>query len=322
VIGLYAIIDLPHAGGVEPQQVLRAALGDRLRGGTHGAGAVQLRAKGASTGERVELLRQFGPLCLDAGATLWVNDDVAAAVAGVSGVTGVHLGVEDPGWEEPAAVRRAVANAALGVGLSTHDLAQVRAAARAGADYLGFGPVAPTRSKQRPDPVVGFAGLADACRVASRPVVAIGGLDLDGVRRAAEAGAAGAAVIAALVAADPTRIRDRAEALAHAFAEGAAPLELDAVAARIPVLPRAVLEGLADAADDLGVLASLRLPARFAPRRLRERVLYRPSDVLDLEWALGRDPQQSWEDWLQTGRAAGTSDLVALRPRDRPARGP
>src|SRR5262249_43988502 len=67
----------------------------------------------------------------------------------------------------------------LWIGISTHDLAQVRAACDAGADYLGFGPVFATATKENPDPVQGLAGLRAAVAAAAAtgcPVVAIGGI--------------------------------------------------------------------------------------------------------------------------------------------------
>ena len=71
------------------------------------------------------------------------------------------------------------------LGVSTHDLTQVRGGAGLPVDYIGFGPVLPTRSKAQHEPSVGFAGLSAACVVARHPVVAIGGLDAEGAVRAA-----------------------------------------------------------------------------------------------------------------------------------------
>jgi thiamine-phosphate pyrophosphorylase len=81
------------------------------------------------------------------------------------------------------------------VGVSTHSLAQARAAAEGGADYIGFGPVFPTGSKTNPDPVVGLEGLREACRAVQIPVVAIGGITRQLARSVAEVGAHAAAVI-------------------------------------------------------------------------------------------------------------------------------
>jgi thiamine-phosphate pyrophosphorylase len=82
--------------------------------------------------------------------------------------------------------------------VSTHDVAQVRAARDAGADYLGFGPIFPTRTKQNPDAVQGLSGLRAAVTAAAgRPIVAIGGITPS---HAADVYAAGAAAICAIAA--------------------------------------------------------------------------------------------------------------------------
>ena len=104
------------------------------------------------------------------------------------------------------------------LGVSTHDLTQVRASAGLPVDYIGFGPVLPTRSKAQHEPSVGFAGLSAACVVARHPVVAIGGLDAEGAVRAASCGAAMVATIGALVAPAAGEVRARVVALATALA--------------------------------------------------------------------------------------------------------
>jgi thiamine-phosphate pyrophosphorylase len=120
--------------------------------------------------ELVRIARMARRVCDDAGAALIVNDRLDVAL--VVGADGVHLGQHDL----PISDARRIAGD-LWIGISTHDLVQVRAACAAGADYLGFGPVFQTVTKERPDPVQGVAGLAAAVRAAgSTPVVAIGGI--------------------------------------------------------------------------------------------------------------------------------------------------
>jgi thiamine-phosphate pyrophosphorylase len=119
-----------------------------------------------------------------------VNDRVDVALA--AGADGVHLGQEDL----PLAAARELAGTRLVIGVSTHTPAQAEAAARAGADYLGFGPVFATSTKANPDPVQGVAMLAEAVRRAAPvPVVAIGGIGLAQVEEIAASGAAAACVI-------------------------------------------------------------------------------------------------------------------------------
>ena len=218
--GLYAILDWPHAGGLDAAAAARALVGGCPEG--PGPRLFQLRCKGVDTSTRITLIEQVGPICRAAGVPLVVNDDLDAALARPDLVGGLHLGQDDlhrlgapAAW--PAAIAGLRARGLL-VGVSTHDLAQVRASAAWPVDYIGFGPVLTTRSKASPEPCVGFAGLTAACASAARPVVAIGGLDAAGALQAARCGAAMVATIGALVAASAAEVRTRVVALALALA--------------------------------------------------------------------------------------------------------
>lgn len=131
--------------------------------------ALQVRMKKASASELARVARMARRVCKH--IPLVVNDriDVANAV----GADAVHLGQTDVPIEEARRITK------LAIGVSTHNVEQVRAAVAAGADYLGFGPVFATTTKEHPDPVQGLAGLAAA--VAAAPgvtIVAIGGIGL------------------------------------------------------------------------------------------------------------------------------------------------
>lgn len=204
--GLYAIVD-PERAGPHGAEALAEAV---LRGG---CAVLQLRAKATARGPLLTLARRLRARARAAGVPFVVNDH--ADVACLVGADGLHLGQDDLPVPE---ARRLVGDRPIGV--STHDLGQIDAAVAAGADLVGFGPVFPTTSKARPDPVVGLEGLAEACRRAPVPVVAIGGLDLERAREAARAGAALVAVISALTAAaDP----EAAAAALHLAVRDAAP---------------------------------------------------------------------------------------------------
>jgi thiamine-phosphate pyrophosphorylase len=110
----------------------------------------------------------------------------------------VHLGQDDL---PPAAARALLGPRAL-IGLSTHDLLQVRAAALEPIDYVALGPIFPTSSKAKPDAVVGLETLREAAALVPHPLVAIGGITRDTAREVALAGASGVAVISALMARD------------------------------------------------------------------------------------------------------------------------
>jgi thiamine-phosphate pyrophosphorylase len=149
-----------------------------------GATVVQLRRKGASTGELVAAGRRFA----DLGATFVVNDDVEAALR--LQADGVHLGRSDRGAE------RALAAGFL-LGLSAASLEVAVAAEQRGAAYLGAGPVWATPSKPDAGPPIGLDGLAAICRAVAIPVVAIGGVDAGNAGECIQAGAAGVAVVRA-----------------------------------------------------------------------------------------------------------------------------
>jgi thiamine-phosphate pyrophosphorylase len=157
-----------------------------------GACAIQVRMKRASTRELMAVARAVREVT--AGRVpFFVNDrlDVALAV----GADGVHLGQDDL----PLEAARRVAGGRLMIGFSTHNLAQALAAATGGADYLGFGPVYATSTKEHPDPVQGVAALAEITRaVAPLPVVAIGGVTPARARELAAAGAAAACAISSV----------------------------------------------------------------------------------------------------------------------------
>jgi thiamine-phosphate pyrophosphorylase len=149
-----------------------------------GATVVQLRMKGASTGEVVERGRAFREL----PATFVVNDDVDAALE--LEADGVHLGGSDSGAE------RAIEHGLM-LGTSAATIDEALAGEELGATYVGAGPIWPTPTKPDADPPIGLDGLAEICGAVSVPVVAIGGIDATNASQCIEAGAAGVAVVRA-----------------------------------------------------------------------------------------------------------------------------
>jgi thiamine-phosphate pyrophosphorylase len=112
-----------------------------------------------------------------------VND--RADIARLANAQGVHVGQQDLNVEEA----RAIVGPDSLVGVSTHSLEQLDAADKTSADYIAFGPIFPTSSKENPDPVVGLHLLREARQHTQKPIVAIGGITLE---RAAEVFRAGA----------------------------------------------------------------------------------------------------------------------------------
>ncbi len=108
---------------------------------------------------------------------------------------GVHVGQDDLSAEGA----RRVAGPERIVGVSTHNLEQLREADASPVDYIAFGPIFSTSAKQNPDPVVGLEGLRAARAATRKPLVAIGGITRANVRPVINAGADSVAVISDLV---------------------------------------------------------------------------------------------------------------------------
>ncbi|NDJ15122.1 MAG: thiamine phosphate synthase, partial [Acidobacteriia bacterium] len=139
-----------------------------------------------------------------AGATFVVNDraDYAALLG-----AGLHVGQEDL---LPSDARRVMPAGAL-VGYSTHNTAQMVAAGEEPADYVAFGPIFGTVSKERPDPTTGPERLREIRGLTGRPLVAIGGITRDNAMTCWKAGADSVAVIADMLPLSCTKqtLRDR-----------------------------------------------------------------------------------------------------------------
>jgi thiamine-phosphate pyrophosphorylase len=161
------------------------------------ARVLQLRIKPrgghADASELLRVARMARKVCDEAGAAFIVNDRIDLALA--AGADGVHLGQSDVPLADARRILLEVQRP-LWVGISTHNVDQVRAAVAGGADYLGFGPIFATSTKENPDPVQGIAGLEAAVAEARGvPVVAIGGVQ---ARDAAALYRAGAQAICAI----------------------------------------------------------------------------------------------------------------------------
>jgi thiamine-phosphate pyrophosphorylase len=163
-----------------------------------GATLIQLREKDASAKEILRLARELRRL-LPEKVALILNDRPDIAIA--AHVNGVHVGQDDI---PPEAARRIVGPDRL-LGVSTHNLAQLKAAHETSANYLAIGPVFTTTSKENPDPVIGLEGIRQARVLSRKPLVAIGGISLQNCQSVIEAGADSVAVISELLT-DPRNV--------------------------------------------------------------------------------------------------------------------
>ncbi len=160
-----------------------------------GVGLVQYRSKTASSRELFRSCLQLAETFRARGVRLLVND--RADIAVLAGAHGVHVGQEDLDVEQA----REIVGKDRWVGLSTHNLEQVRRAAATSADYVAVGPVFPTSTKQNPDPVVGLEFVRTVRPLTDKPIVAIGGITLERAASVIQAGADCVAVASDICAA-------------------------------------------------------------------------------------------------------------------------
>lgn len=184
-----------HAGISHEESALLA-----LRGGCKW---VQLRVKGADDAEVEPMARRLREACRKAGATFVVDDrvDLARRVE----ADGVHLGKEDMPVEE---ARERLGHGFI-IGGTANTIDDIRRLRRAGADYIGCGPLRHTETKERLAPLLGLEGyrrIMEAVRGEGLriPVCAIGGIEVADVAPLLAAGVDGVAVSGAVLrAADP-----------------------------------------------------------------------------------------------------------------------
>ncbi len=163
-----------------------------------GADTVQFRQKTGTLRDQWANLVPTVDACRAAGVPCLVDDHVDLALA--AGADGVHLGALDL----PIHAARRVLDTIgpghlLGATATTPEAA--RQAEADGADYIGFGPVFATGSKDSPASVKGLDGLARACEAVSIPVIAIAGITPKRVAPCLDAGAWGVAVMTAVTTA-------------------------------------------------------------------------------------------------------------------------
>ncbi len=185
---VYVITDRRLARGRSHEEIAAAAVAG-------GATVVQLRDKELTTRQLADAAARMLAVLRPAGVPLVINDraDVALAVD----ADGVHVGPDDL----PVEVARRILGPSRLVGASAGTVEEAVQAERQGADYLGVGSVFETSSKSDAGPPIGVEGLRRIVQAVRLPVVAIGGITHANAAQVIRAGAAGVAVISAVVAA-------------------------------------------------------------------------------------------------------------------------
>jgi len=183
---LYAILDL----GLLPTFDALRACALELAGA--GVTLMQYRAKNVSPRDMLAHARELRRI-LPPDVRLIMNDRADLCVA--AGLDGVHVGQDDL---SPLGARTVVGEGKI-VGVSTHNVDQVRLADAVPVDYIAVGPVFATSTKLNPDPVIGLEGVRSARALTTKPLVAIGGITRANCRSVLDAGADSVAVISDLL---------------------------------------------------------------------------------------------------------------------------
>lgn len=178
---------------LRPDRSHRAIAEAALAGG---ASVIQFREKKMARAQMIEEAREIQSLCKAAGVPFLINDWIEVAQA--IDADGVHLGQGDVDCQ----LARKILGPRKIIGISVDSPRQATVAEKEGADYVGVGPIFATDSKTDAGGPVGLERIAQVSLVCELPIVAIGGITLGNIAQVADAGADGAAVIAAVVCAE------------------------------------------------------------------------------------------------------------------------
>jgi thiamine-phosphate pyrophosphorylase len=184
---LYVITDETLAEGLPSVEIARRAIAG-------GADVIQLRDKLSESHALIRAGRAIRVITREYKVLFIVNDRLDVALA--CNADGVHLGQDDinPG------VARQLGPEGFIIGVSVGCMEEARRAEREGADYVALSPTFSTLSKSDAGPGLGLPLLRAMCEQLSIPVIAIGGVGMENIEEVIAAGAAGAAVISAVVA--------------------------------------------------------------------------------------------------------------------------
>lgn len=154
-----------------------------------GVDLLQIRERDLNGRQLFSLTSRIADIARPHNTRILINDraDIAAACAGV----GVHITTRSL----PVAVVRKTFGDELLIGASTHSMEEARKAADGGANFIVFGPIFATESKQIYGEPVGLEALQQVTRQLQIPVLALGGIKLSNFKDTLTAGAKGIAAI-------------------------------------------------------------------------------------------------------------------------------
>ncbi len=196
---LYLLTD-PAIAGLSHSQIARKAISSGIK-------IVQIREKKMSKRELFSEALKMREITSQQNVTFIVNDYIDIALA--ADADGVHLGQNDM----PVREARKLMGKKRIIGISTHNLRQALLAENEGADYIGFGPMFATSTKNAGRPR-GIRALENIRKQVNIPIVAIGGIRSDNIRQVLNAGADSVAVASAILSGD---IKENINQLLHAI---------------------------------------------------------------------------------------------------------
>jgi len=189
---LYLVTSAEYANGRSTYEIVEEAIAG-------GIDILQMREKHASREELISLGRKLAALCRKNNIIFIVNDDPHLAKA--VDADGVHLGQEDMERFPLDETRKIIGEDKL-IGVSTHSLEELQRAEKNNCNYIAFGPIFSTLTK---DYSIGTENIEKAAATSNKPVIFIGGIDLDNIDLVLERGAKNIAGIRAIVQAPDVR---------------------------------------------------------------------------------------------------------------------
>ncbi len=188
-LSLYLVTDRDLSLGRDIEWIVTEA----VRGG---ATMVQLREKGCSTAEFIDIAKRLKRALEPYDVALVANDRVDVALA--ADLDGVHIGQSDMSYED---ARKLLGEDKI-IGLSVESMEQVVAANELDVDYIGISPLYATPTKEDTAEPFGLEGCRRAVELSRHPSVVIGGLNMSTIAGAMAQGTDGVAVVSAIVSAE------------------------------------------------------------------------------------------------------------------------
>lgn len=193
---LYLVISEEYGLGRSAAEIARQAI-------SGGVDIIQMREKNKTRDELVKLACELSELCKEQDITFIVNDD--PFIAKESGASGVHLGQKDILKYSIAEARNIIGNDKI-IGVSTHSLTELKKANEDDVDYIAYGPVFATKTK---DYFLGTKDIKEVLKMVKKPVIFIGGINLSNLDEILKQGAKNIAVIRGIIETKDVKVSAR-----------------------------------------------------------------------------------------------------------------